>query len=119
MTEVAGPCLSRDIETLRNDVLKAGVLNAKALQESAESHVANLGNALPPSPELDDASFEVIASVIAFARLLYGQSQIAESERARHHALTTIDRLAQLAGKATPAGMAGSGASAERIPGVF
>lgn len=96
MAEIRERRLSGDIETLRNDVLKAGVLNAKALQESAESHVANLGCTLPPSPELDDVSFQVVNSVIAFARLLYGQAQIVESEAARHKALTTIDRLAQL-----------------------
>lgn len=95
-----GVQIASDLETLRNDVLKAGVLNAKSLQESAESHVANLGSLLAPSAELDEASFQVVASVIAFARLLYGQAWITESENARRRALASIDRLALLAGRA-------------------
>ncbi|MEZ2405792.1 hypothetical protein AB6806_03115 [Bosea sp. RCC_152_1] len=91
-----------DIETLRSDVLKAGVLNAKALQASAENHVANLGCVLPPSPELDEASFQTLTSIIAFARSLYGQAPIAELEAARRQALASIDRLAQLLARARP-----------------
>lgn len=91
-----------DIETLRSDVLKAGVLNAKALQASAENHVANLGSVLPPSPEFDESSFQALTSIIAFARLLYGQAQIAELEAARRQALATIDRLAQLVARRGP-----------------
>lgn len=94
--------LSSDIETLRNDVLKAGVLNAKALQDSAESHVANLGRVLPPSPELDDAFFQVVTSIIAFARLLYGQAQIADAETARRQALAKLDRLARIVAQTKP-----------------
>lgn len=107
--------LPGDIETLRDNVLKAGVLNAKALWESAEGHVANLGSTLLPSPDLDDASFQVVTSVSAFARLLYGQAQVAESEAARRLALATIDRLAQLASKARPTGTPTRGAGAEAI----
>lgn len=92
--------LAGDIETLRADVLKAGVLNAKALQESAELHVARLQEATEPTPALQDASFQVVTSVIAFARLLYGQAAIAESEKARREALAAIDRLAAVLGHA-------------------
>jgi hypothetical protein len=42
MADKVRELLGREIETLRADVLKAGVLNAKALQDSAESHVAHL-----------------------------------------------------------------------------
>ncbi|BCB20461.1 hypothetical protein [Bosea sp. ANAM02] len=91
--------LARDIETLRADVLKAGVLNAKALQDSAETHVAHLHDALRESSELADASFQVVSAVIGFAKLLYSQSAIAESERARQSALAAIDRLAAVMGR--------------------
>ena len=91
--------LARDIETLRVDVLKAGVLNAKALQESAESHVAHLNGALRESPELHEASFQVINGVIGFAKLLYGHAAIVESEQARRSALAAIDRLAGVLGR--------------------
>lgn len=107
--------LPGDLETLRENVLKAGVLNAKALWESAESHVANLGSTLLPSPDLDDASFQVVTSVSAFARLLYGQAQVSESEAARRLALATIDRLVQLASEAKPAGIPAIQAGAEAI----
>lgn len=86
--------LARDIEALRADVLKAGILNAKALQESAESHVAHLHDVLRESRELHEASFQVMNDVIGFARLLYGHAAIAEAERARRTALVAIDRLA-------------------------
>ncbi len=91
--------LARDIETLRADVLKAGVLNAKALQDSAETHVAHLHDVLRESSELADASFQVMSTVIGFAKLLYSQSAIAESERARQSALAAIDRLATVMGR--------------------
>jgi hypothetical protein len=98
MADCIQDLLARDIETLRVDVLKAGVLNAKALQESAEIHVAHLHDVLPASSELQEASFHVMNNVIGFARLLYSQAAIAESERARHAALTAIDRLAAVLG---------------------
>ena len=91
--------LARDIETLRADVLKAGVLNAKALQESAKSHVAHLHDVLRESRELHEASFQVMNDVISFARLLYGHAAIAESERGRRAALVAIDRLAAVLGR--------------------
>lgn len=90
--------LARDIETLRADVLRAGVLNAKALQESAETHVAHLNDVLRASGELHEASFQVVNTIIGFARLLYSQAAIAESERARQTALMAIDRLASVLG---------------------
>lgn len=86
--------LARDIETLRIDVLKAGVLNAKALQERAEAHVAHLHDVLRESRELHEASFRVMNDVIGFARLLYGHAAITESEQARRAALAAIDQLA-------------------------
>lgn len=92
--------LAGDIETLRSDVLKAGVLNAKALQESAELHVARLHDTAEATPALQDASFQVVTSVIAFARLLYSQAAISESEQARREALASIDRLAAVLGHA-------------------
>ncbi|MGO4173753.1 hypothetical protein [Bosea sp. TAF32] len=92
--------LARDIETLRADVLKAGVLNAKALQESAENHVAHLYEVLRESQALQDASFLVVNRVIAFARLLYGQAAILESEQARREALMAVDRLATVIDRA-------------------
>ena len=98
MADCIQDLLARDIETLRVDVLKAGVLNAKALQESAEIHVAHLHGMLRESGELHEASFQVMNTVIGFARLLYGQAAIAESECARHAALTAIDRLAAVLG---------------------
>ncbi len=98
MADCIQDLLARDIETLRVDVLKAGVLNAKALQESAEIHVARLHDVLRASSELHEASFQVMNNVIGFARLLYSQAAIAESERARHAALTAIDRLAAVLG---------------------
>lgn len=91
--------LARDIEALRIDVLKAGVLNAKALQESAEFHVAHLHDVLRESPELHEASFQVMNDTIGFAKLLYGHAAIAESERARCVALAAIDRLAGVLGR--------------------
>lgn len=94
MAERVKELLAREIETLRADVLRAGVLNAKALQESAESHVAHLNEVLCESSGLQDASFAVVSSVIAFARRLYSQAAIAESEEARRDALTAIDGLA-------------------------
>jgi len=90
--------LARDIETLRADVLKAGILNAKALQERAEAHVAHLHDVLHESRELQEASFQVMNDVIGFARLLYGHAAIAESERGRRAALAAIDRLAAVLG---------------------
>ncbi|MCU4182076.1 hypothetical protein [Bosea sp. BH3] len=101
MPEIMKDRLADDIETLRADVLKAGVLNAKALQESAELHVARLHDTAEATPALQDASFQVVTSVIAFARLLYGQAAIAESERARREALAAIDRLAAVLGHAS------------------
>jgi len=100
MAEMLKDRLAGDIETLRADVLKAGVLNAKALQESAELHVARLHDTAEATPALQDASFQVVTSVIAFARLLYGQAAIAELERARREALAAIDRLAAVPGHA-------------------
>ncbi|QEL22758.1 hypothetical protein FQV39_09410 [Bosea sp. F3-2] len=94
MAERVKELLARDVETLRADVLKAGVLNAKALQESAENHVAHLNEVLRESQALQDASFLVVSRVIAFARLLYGQAAIAESEQARREALAAVSRLA-------------------------
>ena len=94
MAERVKDLLASDIETLRADVLKAGVLNAKALQESAEIHVARVHDVLHASADLQDASFEVVGSVIAFAKLLYSQAAIAESEQARRVALAAVDRLA-------------------------
>lgn len=94
MAERVKELLARDVETLRADVLKAGVLNAKALQESAENHVAHLNEVLRESQALQDASFLVVNRVIAFARLLYGQAAIAESEQARREALAAVSRLA-------------------------
>lgn len=96
MAERVKELLARDVETLRADVLKAGVLNAKALQESAESHVAHLNEVLRESPALQDASFSVVNRVIAFARLLYGQAAVAESEQARREALVAVDSLASV-----------------------
>ena len=98
MADCIQDLVARDIETLRADVLKAGVLNAKALQESAEIHVAHLHDVLRASNELQEASFQVMNTTIGFARLLYSQAAIAESERARHAALTAIDRLAAVLG---------------------
>ncbi|MGN6097716.1 MAG: hypothetical protein ACTHP8_15955 [Bosea sp. (in: a-proteobacteria)] len=103
--------LSDDLETLRNDILKAGVLNAKALQESAEIHLTNFGLALPPSPELDDALFQIAASVGAFARLLYSQARVAESEAARRGVLARIDRLSDVIGRTEAGGSRVAGAS--------
>lgn len=96
MAERAKELLARDIETLRADVLRAGVLNAKALQASAESHVAHLNEVLRESSALQDASFAVVTDVIAFARRLYGQAAVSESEQARRAALIAIDRLATI-----------------------
>ena len=96
MAEQARDLLKRDIEGLRTDVLKAGVLNAKALQESAETHVAHLHLALHESAELHDASFQVVNGIIAFARQLYSQAAVAESEKARRGALAAVDRLAEV-----------------------
>lgn len=107
--------LSSELETLRHDVLKAGVLNAKALRESTECHLAKFGSALPPSPALDDALFQIVTSVSAFARLLYGQAQIAESEAARRQTLATIERLAQLVGSVEPTGPSAAGPSGEVV----
>ncbi|CAM5769577.1 hypothetical protein [Bosea minatitlanensis] len=103
------------LDCLRDGVLKAGVLNAKALQAGAESHVAKLAGRLPPSSALDEACFQVVTDVIAFARLLYGQAQIAESESARRKALTSIDRLATLAATAGPTGSTAAGPAPEAI----
>lgn len=100
MAERIEELLACEIETLRADVLRAGVLNAKALQESAESHVAHLNEVLCESPALQDASFAVVTHVIAFARRLYSQAAIAESEEARRAALTAIDGLAAVLGQA-------------------
>ncbi|WP_293795097.1 hypothetical protein [uncultured Bosea sp.] len=90
--------LARDIETLRADVLRAGVLNAKALQECAEAHIAHLHDVLRETRELQEASFQVMNDVIGFAKLLYGHAAIAESEQGRHAALVAIDRLAAVLG---------------------
>ena len=97
MADRARDLLGRDIEALRADVLKAGVLNAKALQDSAESHVAHLHRMLCESRDLHEASFRVIDAVIGFAKLLYSQAPVAESERARRAALAAIDHLAAVA----------------------
>lgn len=96
MAEKARELLAQEIETLRTDVLRAGVLNAKALQASAESHVAHMNEMLRSSAALQDASFAVVTDVIAFARRLYGQAAVAESEQARRAALAAIDRLAAI-----------------------
>ncbi|WP_449254605.1 hypothetical protein [Bosea sp. (in: a-proteobacteria)] len=108
------------LDSLRDGVLKAGVLNAKALQASAESHVATLAAQLPPAPALDDACFQVVTDVIAFARLLYGQAQISESESARRRVLASIERLATLAATAgsadRPAAAPASEAISRQVP---
>jgi hypothetical protein len=91
--------LAHDIEALRADVLKAGVLNAKALQDSAECHVAHLHDMLRESRELHEASFQVMNDVIGFARPLYGHAAIAESEQARRVALAAVDGLAAVLGR--------------------
>jgi len=94
MAERVKELLARDVETLRADLLKAGVLTAKALQESAESHVAHLNAVLRETQALQDASFSVVNRVIAFAKLLYAQAAIIESEQARRDALAAVDGLA-------------------------
>ncbi|MCO5092720.1 hypothetical protein [Bosea sp. (in: a-proteobacteria)] len=101
MADKVRDLLGREIETLRADVLKAGVLNAKALQDSAESHVAHLHEVLHESSDLQEASFRVVNTVIGFAKLLYSQAPVAESERARLTALAAIDRLAAVMGGCT------------------
>ena len=100
--------LVRDIEALRADVLKAGLLNAKALQESAETHVAHLHDVLRETRELQEASFQVVNDTIGFAKLLYGHAAIAESEQARRAALAAIDRLAAVLGRCECREAAGS-----------
>ncbi len=100
--------LVRDIEALRADVLKAGILNAKALQESAETHVAHLHDMLCETRELHEVSFQVVNDTIGFAKLLYGHASIAESERARRAALIAIDRLAAVLGRCECRETAGS-----------
>jgi hypothetical protein len=100
--------LAQDIEALRADVLKAGLLNAKALQESAETHVAHLHGVLRETSELHEASFQVVNDTIGFAKLLYGHAAIAESERARRAALAAIDRLAAVLGRCECREAAGS-----------
>ncbi|MGX1741274.1 hypothetical protein ACWIEX_06920 [Bosea sp. NPDC055353] len=91
--------LAHDIETLRADVLKAGVLNAKALQDSAECHIAHLHHMLRESRELHEASFQVMNDVIGFARSLYGHAAIGETEQARRAALAAINDLAAVLGR--------------------
>lgn len=83
-----------EIETLRSDVFRAGVLNAKALHESAEKHLENILGFVVPSRELDEATFDTVERIDAFARLLYGHADIDVIEQARRIALATIDALA-------------------------
>jgi vancomycin permeability regulator SanA len=82
------------IETLRSDVFRAGVLNAKALHESAETHLENILGCVTQSRELDEATFDTVESIDAFARRLYGHDEIVVIEQARRVALATIDALA-------------------------
>ncbi|PTM39066.1 hypothetical protein [Bosea sp. 124] len=86
--------LTSEIETLRSTVLRAGVLNAKALGPSAETHVENVLRFVVISPELEDATYLAVMRVALFARALYAQAQIAEIEQARREALAAIDTLA-------------------------
>jgi hypothetical protein len=85
-----------EIETLRSDVFRAGVLNAKALHESAEKHLENILGFVVPSRELDEATFDTVERIDGFARLLYGHADIVAIEQARRVALATIDALALL-----------------------
>lgn len=82
------------VETLRLSVLRAGVLNAKALREDAETNLADIARFVDSTPAFEEASFQMVRNVIAFAQELYRNGVVADAEAARRNALASIDELA-------------------------
>ena len=107
MAEDLRVSLSDDVDMLRKDVLKACVLNAKSLHESATRHVANIASFVEASRDLHEASFQTVRSITVFAKLLYEQSLVAEAETARRQALAAIDELGAVLKNAMPGANAG------------
>ncbi len=86
--------LTSEIETLRSTVFRAGALNAKTLGPAAERHLENVLRFVTISPTLEDATYRAVTRIAAFARALYAQLPVAESEAARREALAAVDALA-------------------------
>jgi hypothetical protein len=97
--------LTSEIETLRSAVFRAGALNAKTLGPAAERHLENVLRFVTISPAMEDATYLAVSRIAAFARALYAQVPVAESEAARREALAAVDALAlQLDAAARPKG---------------
>lgn len=95
--------LTSEIETLRSAVFRAGALNAKTLGPAAERHLENVLRFVTMSSALEDATYLAVTRIAAFARALYAQVPVAESEAARREALAAVDALAlQLDGAGRP-----------------
>ncbi len=86
--------LTSEIETLRSAVFRAGALNAKTLGPAAERHLENVLRFVTMSSALEDATYLAVTRIAAFARALYAQVPVAESEAARREALAAVDALA-------------------------
>ncbi|MDP3257918.1 MAG: hypothetical protein Q8S58_00915 [Bosea sp. (in: a-proteobacteria)] len=86
--------LTSEIETLRSAVFRAGALNAKTLGPAAERHLDNILRFVTMSSPLEDATYLTVTRIAAFARALYAQLPVAESEAARREALAAVDALA-------------------------
>ncbi len=86
--------LTSEIETLRSTVFRAGALNAKTLGPAAERHLENVLRFVTMSSTLEDATYLAVTRIAAFARALYAQVPVAESEAARREALAAVDALA-------------------------
>jgi hypothetical protein len=110
--------LTSEIETLRSAVFRAGALNAKTLGPAAERHLENVLRFVTMSPALEDATYLAVTRIAAFARALYAQVPVAESEAARREALAAVDALAlHLDGAARPtAGAPADRGHAEPVP---
>jgi hypothetical protein len=86
--------LTSEVETLRSAVFRAGALNAKTLGPAAERHLENVLRFVTISPAMEDATYLAVTRIAAFARALYAQVPVAESEAARREALAAVDALA-------------------------
>lgn len=59
--------LVSEIETVRSNVMRAGALNAKAINDNAQARLENVLSLVVVSPELEDSVFQMVNSVNAFA----------------------------------------------------
>lgn len=105
--------LTSQIETLRSAVFRAGTLNAKTLRPCAQAHLDTILHYVAASPAIEEASYQMLSRVAAFARALYAQAPVGETEKARKEALVAIDAF----GAVVDGALAGDAGSVRRREG--